>query len=1451
MPLLQPTTSCCYHLKLPKLPVELKESKNEAQNLKFQLKCRTGAAQTLKRSNIFVHGGLTIPLNLTTIDSLQLQKALMMYFAKETKNAASFENLKQWISSETFYLDLVSRSWRHIPTTINQDSINETKSNCNSTIECSLNERIYHSMCYSNSSLYIFGGLVVSPTSAYELVPTNELWRLDLTTKEWSLLSKNPKIKGRFNHRVHVKNENVNIRDTKLVIVGGLDDSNRPIYKVDVYNLTQNCWQDDAVPTDPLDIVANIDNEPVSLTIGSNFSIMVENNEAKIPALAFYIPNNQVLSNGSDISEPENKRKSQKVDCHKHEFDSPVVALPLLSNSKGMKMAFSTLQDPDILKEPFNLQFPSGEIFGYNIILSGFYPDCKASNFYCFVYDIPSGKWSRISVACPDNIKQHRFWKLYVWKSHHQALLLGTRDDDGCLPSVQKFDHLLAFGLPLINVFNKLRNPTDNLFKILRTRSTTDSSQSDTIESLQHQQRLIFSDKDINEGNAKSPSFRNASYVSTNSSQFENYIRYIAPPLGLSSIRSIFPDYAMVLGKDALEIFGSPLSDFQLITSEGDSVGIPSHLLRKRWGRYFDYLLSKGYSEVCSDYESLGAQSTLIKLHSHRKRGSKSSSMNSRPSSSASLYNQFSKYAPFSKNGGDNNYTLNTKPSSTSSVLHPYTDSTLSRANSTAELRDTDVNNRDEDKFEDFEPFHTTSSSTGMIFRVPFQDTYDYSKDPMMPLINEKDVNEGRRSSLMGVIREKESEDTLSQEETNIQKRRSSHPTVIQKPQASFSSLGNDDNNINPSPSRYNMSSRSSMSHVSPSSERLPISSRNNSTASFSALTTLNVTLPPQTDIPNEPLPQASHTTYLKKRNSSLNDYLYSNKNSPLSSRRGSYTSAASVPDIKSTSQPQQSSLDKQMMENYGQNGKNGENQQDQGSPKSGKRYSRDEPFTESSNSTWTERSRSIDSNADSVASTSSINPMEMEPLLTPRSLYLPWPTSTVRAFAEFFFTGQVNPKWLLAPIVLDLLVIGKIYEIPLLYSIIVEVLYSIIARKEESLSVICNSMFASFIRSVEGFFCHDQERIQSYLASSACYSELMRLKNSLEQIDNGFLDFDLLRKTSSSYSRSLSSQLSASEVMDKYWLKRFSSGRFSSGGSDYFPTMFTQEPRGSNSSMGPIIFPQSFMETKKSPMARKKSSLSYEIDPKTLGATEGQSIPKNSMGQPIDEEDSRLLHDMNDFVPDSDDSSSDTTDTDGEGEDSNLQNVKESLFLSGRSTSKSKIPEGIASGNPADMNFSTQAILKDKISKPSSLSEFGSGLGTLSINKMKKKIKEGLEHYEESIDPLFKMTHDPQDTSYNGNILSKPDVNNFMLPTKSLKDDSDYSMLTIESMASSNSLPPVDYVIKCTYRTAVLVNDIQLMIRCLDCIEISKGFKAIKAQMENEFLKSGITRKKRESKPL
>ena len=89
MTVLQPPSSVCYPLNLPIVP---NPNLDEATRKKLTLECRTGAAVELARSGVFVHGGLTLPLNLTIINSLQLQKELILYFGKQKDRNADLKH---------------------------------------------------------------------------------------------------------------------------------------------------------------------------------------------------------------------------------------------------------------------------------------------------------------------------------------------------------------------------------------------------------------------------------------------------------------------------------------------------------------------------------------------------------------------------------------------------------------------------------------------------------------------------------------------------------------------------------------------------------------------------------------------------------------------------------------------------------------------------------------------------------------------------------------------------------------------------------------------------------------------------------------------------------------------------------------------------------------------------------------------------------------------------------------------------------------------------------------------------------------------------------------------------------------------------------------------------------------------------------------------------------------
>ncbi len=67
---------------------------------------------------------------------------------------------------------------------------------------------------------------------------------------------------------------------------------------------------------------------------------------------------------------------------------------------------------------------------------------------------------------------------------------------------------------------------------------------------------------------------------------------------------------------------------------------------------------------------------------------------------------------------------------------------------------------------------------------------------------------------------------------------------------------------------------------------------------------------------------------------------------------------------------------------------------------------------------------------------------------LLPRALYLPYSQPTVEALVEYLCTGQVGTKWRIFPTATELLLLAKRYDIPLLYDLVLELLFVVLAKK-------------------------------------------------------------------------------------------------------------------------------------------------------------------------------------------------------------------------------------------------------------------------------------------------------------------------------------------------------------------------------------------------------------------
>lgn len=1437
MPTLLPSNILCHSLRLPRLDEEAQRTLSDAEKRALTLSCRTGAAVHLNRSSVFVNGGLTIPLGLPQVNSASLQQELILYFARERQSSSSFQNLSEWISNETFELDLISRKWERVVTNANP-SLDERDSDSKTTAPIA--GRIFHSMCCCDGFLYVFGGLVVSQQSNYEFIATNELWALDLVSRVWTLIGSDPSITRRFNHSMHVLNEEKHDKDTLIVIIGGLNNMDRPVHVVDVYNITQNRWEsgdDSSASGDLVDLVANVDGQNTQLVKGTNFSLLMERNESQTSDLILYVPTDDTTDTRSN----------------------PLVSLPLMPNAKGSRMPFyhASEDTKKRLQMPFHLQYPSGGCFGQNIIISGFHPKVHSSNFHCFTYNIPSGKWTEISTSCDDSdVMNHNLGQLFVWKSHHKVVFLGSKDSSDWLPSIQTFDTIICISLPVISVFHQAIG-----YQLSGEKSGTslDSTKS-------------------------------------NRDNFESYSRYIAPPLEITSIASVLPSHAMALGKDALELYGKYLSDFEFITEEGDSVSASTFLLRKRWGRFFDTILAEGYVKASLEFESHNIHNEFTKLSgdsSSQHFSQASQHFDSIGSKEQPGYSQESvdetankadvsaliptiypllnrKSTPLffanrpTMNGlftpsreNPSEYDLDHSKSEHSAL--PSSQTSIRGPKEQSDQTNHEVSSAGSNK--------TTSSSTGMIFRLPFQECGETTHSA--PTLQTSHSDPSRLEAIDKMThqssnrRKSSASASLLSETPRSMNRRASHPVG-----STIDNLYPVHGSLSHAVSPYNSrkasitSQNSSISYVSSSSDRMgnsvnrQQSGESNLSLSMAGIGTINVNLPPPQPMPNEPVPTLPHPIQ-----SDISSSRASAKNSPLSSRRSSLYHDAlhsmSVPisqaiasqNISATDNGTSSdgeaysfhkrSMDRQLMEDNlidVELDPDSLNHTFSKSPLTKNAYTSREssfygkfPFQqEEARPSWV----SVD---DSNLSGASTAPNELEPLLLPRSLYMPWPTSTVRAFAEFFYTGQVNGKWLFSPISLNLFVMAKLYEVPLLYDLMSEVIYSIIGKKEESLLVTAESLKRLFLLKVTKRFFGDEETIKITLDNHNTYQEFLEFEQSLKSIDDGYFDLNLmkngLRKTSTG----------TNESNDSMYGDKSTSRDSRDGTLPSIPILFAGGPRDSHNSIGSVGFPpnMNFPSHKLShsyaSKPNKKSSLSKEVNPCSSSSSLGDEVKREELEALKNES---LREESNDSKLGPKSEKEDEIHSE-EAEQQKLKNMSQgevaeldTRLLDVRTTNCTDETEEcqepseiLAAGNTHDDNKKVYS------SSSSDSGDLGIAFGSEATSKIEKKMRQ--RDADESVDPLAKIG-DSQLPSIK-NILSY-----FRQGDKSYKQDTspnNVEMLTLDSMASPNALPPIDYILELIYDTSVLANDLRLIIRSMSCIKLSKRLKVLKRKLSHDIV--------------
>jgi len=210
------------------------------------------------------------------------------------------------------------------------------------------------------------------------------------------------------------------------------------------------------------------------------------------------------------------------------------------------------------------LDFPRIGNFGENLLVSGFVPQPKATGprkVAAYVHNMHTHEWLPIRTRCMHKRGTHVLCCGFVWESHHTMVFLGAgmhRQGMCTAPSVQFFDMYLYVPLAPTCVLGLGAEKGENE----SARAEIGGGIAET-------------DADIKD--------------------FVEYARKVAPHLRVSSIRPVFPPEAVALSKNAFQRKSS-LADFEFVCSNGTSIPVPLIVCRRRWGKKFDSLLCEAYA---------------------------------------------------------------------------------------------------------------------------------------------------------------------------------------------------------------------------------------------------------------------------------------------------------------------------------------------------------------------------------------------------------------------------------------------------------------------------------------------------------------------------------------------------------------------------------------------------------------------------------------------------------------------------------------------------------------------------------------------------------------------------------------------------------------------------------------------------------------------------------------
>lgn len=1256
---------------------------------------------SVKRRNVLTSANIHNAWLRKTLENIEDAQHDAMAQEKE-----DYENhnhaISDCISNQLFQLDLITRQWHHVPTYLED-------------FGPLLKPRMCQSIVCDNEYLYMSGGLIpinkselksLTPiksvlsthTSASEitnsthssninedqlLLATNELWRLDITSKIFLCINDgidNTNIPERYNHQMHIatfierfeiadkyekkikKHEPLRFEDhgkiivingkrylekmvQKLILVGGLGVDDQEILKIDVFNLKTHQWESGSQgPYRDLNLKFPFSTEFETSVVLDNpltgeSNIIIYQKDALNPLQVLpLVKRNTYDINGNIVPELRNHNAAKsdelnKVDCIKinsEKFDEKLGSLNRNMIHPKMRIfgpnllvtGYCSQSNKDIILKdhPDNAMIPYDNLVSNNFRKRRFEVLDKHTEkdlvYKTFCFSLVNGNWIEINTKCSGDEKcgNHLLSEVFVWSSHHKLLFLGSSDYqkhpktstiglNRLSPILQKFDLIAVTNLDVTSLFHKI--------SIIKNEH----------ESFKKAQKLLFSSQDHNYTLLNYFAFSTSHSISSINNddvkRFKEFADYSTPVSDLTANQSIMPPHSMLLGKTLFSNYGSQISDFEIIPSDGDPVPCCLSVLRKRWGRYFDTLLAHGYLESINSFDDQvssndGSKFSSISSVSKHKKGSLLPYLQkekSKGSTSSSLKNSISVNVfadnPDTKNANqylqfNYNYVDKLSEQPLSQNVSPHN----SKLNIQNLNNDSDGLNKKSKANNIFQNEFLSHSMNDLDQNLakPFDVTDGADKnEPAIqeeaptvdvlgdPLSRSRTADDVHTASRRGSILSKETVDSQ-----------------ISKPQTVTSSNGGmvfrvpfhtNDNSVSGDPigksfsketnghithtrhesissqvKRLSESRRKSMT----SSPYLGETPRNSKTQSINSdyHNSLNCILPdvdisklpkmtkkPETKAPKAPKNVSSNSSGYSAFNSNISNTSLNNNTTMLNRRRLSIQKPDNfrkgLTPEESDSSLHMTSLHKgttarrnsSLLSSFSDNDRTSASFNEKLIHNLGNfssMFSNNNSFSvdgsadylndEDTNSTinhgkssfstineYTSKKGSISSSQRSTSvateeSSDSVINTDLEPLMIPRSLYMPWSHESVSAFTEFFYTGQINPKWSFQPVAVDVFLMARLYEVPLLYDAMSEVFYALIGRKEEYIYILKDRVDQKFRNMVNKYLkaSNSKESVESYLSSSKNYQAFKDLDVPLQNIDYGYCDYTLLKNHSS-----------------------------------------------------------------------------------------------------------------------------------------------------------------------------------------------------------------------------------------------------------------------------------------------------------------------------------------------